>query len=128
MQLGSGVRLGVGSRREKRHLTSWRAYVSVQGRHNYQEETYPARVYDISMEGATLLVERNLACMPATLTLAVPPKTPGAPIQVRVKSRLVYTLLGSDGQFRAGIDFEDFHGDGKRVLEEALNARVQFSG
>lgn len=125
MQLGSGVRLRTGASGERRHLTRWRAAVSVQGRHNYQEEQHSARVYDISLEGATLIVEKNLhTATHATVIFFVPPKQPGKPVPVQVRGKLVYTLLGADGQFRAGVDFDEFIGDGKAVLSDVLSERI----
>lgn len=115
---------GIEKRRHYRHPIHWR--IAVVHKYGGKNDIYHGRTNDLSMWGASVLVDHNIFVMSdVVLLLAIPPLNTGQKETiVEIQCRMVYTVLDSEhGQFRIGIRFQGFKGDGKRILSDVLSKR-----
>jgi len=108
----------------KRYLVNWK--VAVVNEKSGQDHVFHGRARDISMGGLCLMSDHNLNIRNSVRVLiAVPPNSPKHPPHVvEVRSKLAYTVLEKGGkQFRIGITFLEFKGDGRLMLEKRLAER-----
>jgi hypothetical protein len=115
-------------RANKRYLVHWKLALSLNMKGANQ--TVHGKLSDIACNGATVLVENNLPAKSAvTAMFVIPPKVHGeSPQTIQVSGKLIYCVLGGNGLFRAGIQFDSFVGQGLTILEKDLNARIPLSG
>jgi hypothetical protein len=88
--------------------------------------TYHGITNEISEEGLSLLTDHNLFSENAvTLLLAIPPKHSAQRSKiVEIRARMLYTVHSSGhDQFRIGVHFERFKGNGRKLLESNLKER-----
>lgn len=119
---GSG---GIEKRRHYRHPIHWR--IAVVHKNGPKNDIYHGRTNDLSMWGASVLVDHNIFVMTdVVLLLAIPPMNTGQKETiVEIQCRMVYTVLDSEhSQFRIGIRFQHFKGNGRRILSDLLSKRV----
>jgi len=111
----------------KRYLVKWKLVLSLTMKGKNQ--TIQGNLADISTQGATALIENNLpAKSTVTAIFVIPPKALGEPPQtIQVNGKLIYCVLGGHGLFRAGIQFDDFIGQGLAILEKDLSNRIPLS-
>jgi len=79
------------------------------------------------MWGASILVERNIFVMSeVVILLAIPPLHMGQKETIiEIQCSMVYTVLDSEeSQFRIGMRFLNFKGEGKRILSDILSKRL----
>ncbi|MDX9707416.1 MAG: PilZ domain-containing protein [Azospira sp.] len=109
-------------RRHPRYRLRWPAVVLL-GQDVGTAPQIQARIFDLSMGGASILSEEYLRGVDRmTLFLLPPPLAVGEkPACITVRSRLVYSVHSSDHMcFRAGLQFLRFEGDSRFLLEERL--------
>jgi c-di-GMP-binding flagellar brake protein YcgR len=112
-------------RKHYRHPVHWR--VAIVHKSSEKNDIYHGKTHDLSMWGASILVEKNIFMMSeVVMLLAIPPLHMGQKETiVEIQCRMAYTVLDSEeGQFRIGIHFVSFKGDGKRILSDVLSKRV----
>lgn len=88
--------------------------------------TYHGRTHDISTQGLSVVVDRNIFSEgDVTVLLAIPPAHPGAPQKiVEATAKMIYTVFSSDHDaFRIGLDFREFKRNGKELLRTAVEQR-----
>lgn len=113
------------NRKQHRHPIHWR--IALVHRYSDRNDIYHGRTHDLSVLGASIFVDYNIFMMSElVLLLAIPPLQPGhQETIIEIQCRMVYTILASaQSQFRIGIRFLDFKGDGKRLLSDILSKRV----
>lgn len=79
------------------------------------------------MWGASILVDNNIFVMSeVVILLAIPALHMGQKETiVEIQCRMAYTVLDSEqSQFRIGMRFLHFKGEGKRILSDILSKRV----
>nr|WP_169741300.1 PilZ domain-containing protein [Andreprevotia chitinilytica] len=113
------------SRGETRYLVNWKVAI-IYGEAE-QRLSFRGRIFDISKGGFSLHSEYSLP--PAdrvTVLISIPPIVTGQrPKVIEVKSRVVYTVLSNEfNQFRTGVQFGDFKGDGRQFLDSNLARRT----
>ena len=115
---------GVEHRRHYRHPIHWR--IAIVHKTGDKHDIYHGHTHDLSIGGASILVDHNIFVMSnVVLLLAIPPRHTGQKETiVEIQCRMVYTVLDSErGRFRIGIRFLSFKEDGKRVLNGILSKR-----
>ena len=115
---------GLGRRKHYRHPLRWR--VAVVNKSGGQHDIYHGRTHDLSLSGASILVERNLFfTSDIVVLLAVPPAHHGQRETIlEIQCKIMHTVLDSDhGLFRMGMKFVQFKGEGKRILHDILSKR-----
>ncbi len=104
-----------------RYRVDWRvAIVNEEGKNR---DIFYSRAYDVSLGGVSVLSDDNLFFDNAVVVLlCLPPLLPNGKVKiVEAHSRIVYTVLGASiQQFRLGIQFIKFKGDGQKVLQDHL--------
>ncbi len=88
---------------------------------------FQGRTHEISIEGTSVLTDTNVySSDPVTVLIAIPPLHHGQrKTIVEARGRMRYTVHSSDhGQFRIGIHFETFKGDGRAILNSSLAERA----
>ena len=116
---------GAEHRKHYRHPIHWR--IALVHKNGDKNDIYHGRTHDLSLWGASLLVDHNIFMMSeVVLLLAIPPLHMGQKETIlEIQCRMVYTVLDSEhSQFRIGIRFLSFKGDGKRILSDILSKRV----
>lgn len=115
-------------RANRRYLVKWKLALALSAGGGSQ--TIHGHLSDISLKGATALVEQNLpAKSTLSLMFVIPPRVHGEHAQtVQVNSKLIYCVLGGNGLFRAGLHFDTFMGQGLLILEKELSDRIPLSG
>jgi c-di-GMP-binding flagellar brake protein YcgR len=116
---------GLEHRKHYRHPIHWR--IAIIHKNGDKNEIYHGRTYDLSVSGASILVDRNIFMMSeVVMLLAIPPGHPGMKETiVEIQCRMAYTVLDSEeSRFRIGIRFVSFKGEGKRTLSDILSRRV----
>lgn len=111
-------------RQEIRYPFHWRVAI-VFGTTEHQA-AYHGVTDDISKGGCAVLTEHNISsAQPVSVFISLPVEKPGtSPTVVEIKARLVYTVLASrQRNFRCGIQFLSFKGDGRADLTKALAMR-----
>lgn len=115
---------GSEKRKHCRHPIHWR--IAVVHKNGGKNDIYHGQTNDLSMWGASILVDHNIFVMSdVVLLLAIPPYHMGQrETIVEIQCRMVYTVLDSEhGRFRIGLRFKQFKGQGKRALTEILTKR-----
>jgi len=109
-------------RRHERLMLHWRmdvVYETPQG----VSEQFHATTNSISKTGCSIFVEQHILVeSPVAVQLTIPPLTPegeGNLIEITALMRYGY-LCRARLQYRVGLDFVKFTGDGQRLLEEAF--------
>lgn len=112
-------------RKHYRHPIHWR--IAIVHKNGDKNDIYHGRTNDLSVWGASVLVDHNIFMMSeVVLLLAIPPLHAGQKETiVEIQCRMAYTVLDSEqSQFRIGIRFLHFKGEGKRILSDVLSKRV----
>lgn len=108
-------------RAHPRYRVDWRvAIVNEEGKNR---DIFYSRAYDVSLGGVSVLSDDNLFFDNAVVVLlCLPPQLPNGKVKiVEAHSRIVYTVLGASiQQFRIGIQFIRFKGDGRKALQDHL--------
>jgi c-di-GMP-binding flagellar brake protein YcgR len=116
---------GMEHRKHYRHPIHWR--IAIIHKNGDKNEIYHGRTHDLSVSGASIMVDRNIFMMSeVVMLLAIPPFHPGQKETiVEIQCRMAYTVLDSEeSRFRIGIRFMSFKGDGKKTLADILSRRV----
>ena len=116
---------GIEHRKHYRHPIHWR--IAMVHKNGSRNDIYHGHTNDLSMWGASILVDHNIFVMSdVVLLLAIPPQHAGQKETiVEIQCRMVYTVLDSEhGRFRIGIRFRHFKGEGKRTLSNVLAKRA----
>ena len=111
-------------RKHYRHPIHWR--IAIVHKNGDKNDIYHGRTHDLSVWGASILVDHNIFMMTeVVMLLAIPPLHAGQKeIIVEIQCRMAYTVLDSEqSQFRIGIRFLSFKGEGKRILSDILSKR-----
>ena len=114
----------IGKRKDYRHLLHWRVAIVNKGRE--QNDIYHGRTHDISLSGVSILLDRNISFTSEVIVLlAVPPVIVGQKETIlEVQCSTMYTLLDSEhDQFRLGMKFIQFKGEGKIILTDIISKR-----
>ena len=112
-------------RKHYRHPVHWR--VAIVHKKGDKNDIYHGKTHDLSVWGASILVDHNIFMMSeVVLLLAVPPLHMGQKETiVEIECRMAYTVLDSEqSQFRIGIRFLHFKGEGKHILSDILSKRA----
>jgi len=112
-------------RKHYRHPIHWR--IALVHKNGDKNDIYHGRTHDLSVWGASILVDHNIFVMSeVVMLLAIPPLHPGLKETiVEIQCRMAYTILDSEqSRFRIGIRFLRFKGEGKRILSDILSKRV----
>jgi hypothetical protein len=114
----------LGKRAYFRHPVRWR--VAIVNKSGGKNDIYHGRTYDVSMSGISILLERNmLFTSEVVVLLAIPPIHQGLKETiVEIECNLTHSVLDSvHSQFRLGMKYIQFKGDGKRILSDVLSKR-----
>jgi len=90
------------------------------------KRTFHGTTHDISIRGCAILTEHNVFSeYPISVLVAIPAANPsGGKRIVETKGRMIYTVLSSGHRkFRSGIQFLEFTGNNKQLLQKALDDR-----
>lgn len=115
---------GVNMRKHFRHPVRWR--VAIVNKVGGNKEIYHGRTFDISISGVSILLERNMFFSTnVIILLAIPPTHQGQrETIVEVECAIMHTVLDSEHQqFRMGLKFIHFKGNGKATLADILSKR-----
>ena len=107
-----------------RHLVQWR--VAIVNKASSNHDIYHGRTNDVSMTGLSILLEHNKSfSSEVTVLIAIPPMQLGMKETiVEAQCMLTHTVLDSvHSQFRLGMKFLHFKGEGKIILSDVLSAR-----
>ena len=113
-----------GKRAHYRHPVRWR--VAIVNKSSGAHEIYHGRTFDVSLSGISILLERNvLFTSEVVVLLAIPPMHQGQKeTLVEIQSSLTHSVLDSvHNQFRLGMRFIQFKGEGQRILSDVLSKR-----
>jgi hypothetical protein len=90
-----------------------------------RNDIYHGHTQDLSVTGASVLIHHNIFRPDVVMLLAVPPLNIGQKETIiEIHCHMVYTVLDSQhSQFRIGLQFLSFKGDGKNILEKILDKR-----
>ena len=114
----------LGKRKHYRHPLHWR--VAIVNKSGKQNDIYHGRTHDLSLSGASVLIESNVFfTSEIVLLLAVPPMQQGHKETIlEIQCSVMHTVLDSEhSQFRLGMKFMQFKGDGKQILSDILSKR-----
>ena len=111
-------------REHVRHPVHWRT--AIIHKNVDRNDIFHGRTYDLSVNGASILIHHNIFRPEVVMLLAVPPLHAGQKeTLIEIHCHMVYTVLDSEqSQFRIGLHFLSFKGDGKNILTEILSKRV----
>ncbi len=107
-----------------RHPVHWR--VAIVNKSSGGNEIFHGRTNDLSMSGISILLDHNISfTSEVVVLLAIPPMHHGLKETiVEIECSLAHSVLDSvHGQFRFGMKFHYFKGDGKRILSDVLSKR-----
>ena len=96
-----------------------------------RSEIFHGRTHDLSVNGASIYVDHNIFSEePVKVLLAMPPLTADQrEIILEIHSRMAYTVLAANHhQFRIGLQFLRFKGDGRNLLAANLSNRSTMLG
>ena len=113
-----------GRRKHYRHPLRWR--VAVVNKSGGQHDIYHGRTHDISLSGASIMLERNVFfTAEVVILLAIPPMHQGQRETIlEIQCNVMHTVMDSaSGLFRLGMKFVHFKGEGKQVLHDILSKR-----
>jgi hypothetical protein len=111
-------------RSNHRHPLHWRVAIINKGSTN--KDIYHGRTHDLSMLGMSILLDRNVTfTAEVVVLLEIPPMQLGQKKTiVEIQCSTTYTLLDSvHSQFRLGMKYISFKGDGQRILSDILSTR-----
>lgn len=114
-------------RSHPRYRVDWR--VAIVNEEGENRDIFYSRAYDVSLGGVSVLSDDNLFFANSVVVLlCLPPLIPNGKVKiVEAHSRIVYTVLGASiQQFRIGIQFIDFKGDGHKVLHDHLGRLYSY--
>jgi hypothetical protein len=112
------------SRKYYRHPVRWR--VAIVNKSGGKNDIYHGRTFDVSMSGISILLERNMTfTSEVVVLLAIPPIHQGLKETiVEIQCNLTHSVLDSvHSQFRLGMKYIQFKGEGKKILSEVLSKR-----
>jgi hypothetical protein len=110
------------NRNGQRYRVSWKIALIFDEAED--RPTYHGRTHDLTRVGTGMLVHYDVFSeLPVTVLLAIPPPHRDRRQQViEIKARQVYSVYsGETFCFRLGLEFDQFKGDGLRILEEGLS-------
>ena len=113
------------SRKHYRHPVHWR--IALVHKHSDKNEIYHGKTHDLSVTGASILVDQNIfIASEVVILLAIPPLHAGQKETIiEIQCSMAYTVLDNEqSQFRIGISFVHFKGEGKRILLNTLSKRA----
>ena len=113
------------NRKHYRHPIHWR--IALIHKNGDKNDTYHGKTHDLSVTGASILVDKNIFVMSeVVILLAIPPLHAGQKETiVEVQCSMAYTVLDSEqSRFRIGLRFLHFKGEGKRILSDILSKRA----
>lgn len=111
-------------RRHHRHVVSWR--VAIINKKSEKNEIYHGRTQNVSLSGVSILVDHNVYfTSEVVILLAIPPIHQGLKESiVEIQCSGTYTVLDSaHGQFRVGMKFDQYKGEGKKILADVLSKK-----
>ena len=111
-------------RNEFRHPFHWR--VAIVDKSNSKNEIYYGQTRDLSLSGVSILLDHNIFfTSDVIILLAIPPIHSGEKETIlEIQCNTKYILLDSEyGQFRLGMSFTHFKGEGKDILSNSLSKR-----
>ena len=118
------VNIESGKRAQYRHPVHWR--VAIVNKSSGRRDIFHGRTNDVSLSGISILLERNVIfTSEVVVLLAIPPMHQGLKETI-VESRcaLMHSVLDSVyHQFRLGMRFNQFKGEGHRLLSDVLSKR-----
>jgi len=86
--------------------------------------TYHGRTHDLTLVGTGMLIHHDVFTeLPVAVLLAIPPLHRDRRQQViEIRARQAYSVYsGETFCFRLGLEFDNFKGDGLRILQEGLS-------
>ncbi len=107
-----------------RHPVHWRT--AIVHKNVEKNDIFHGRTNDLSINGASVFLHHNIFRPDVVMLLAVPPLNTGQKETIiEIHCHMVYTVLDSgQGQFRVGLHFLSFKGDGKNILTKILSKRA----
>lgn len=114
----------LGKRKHYRHPLHWR--VAIVNKSGGKNDIYHGRTHDLSLSGASILIEHNVFFTSEIIVLlAVPPMHQGQKETIlEIQCSVMHTVLDSaQSQFRLGMRFIHFKGNGKQILSDILSKR-----
>jgi len=93
--------------------------------------TYHGRTYDICMSGLSLVIDRSIFHEgEVTVLLALPQALAGAPQKIMTATaEMTYAIRSSKLKaFKIGMAFLEFKGNGKELLEAAIERELKKAG
>lgn len=107
-------------RLHRRYLVKWRMAIVYEG--GSGKKTFHGRVNEISLSGLSIHCDYNIFYEgKVILLLILPPLNAGTrPKTLEISCRMNYTIL-SQQLFRIGLEFLEFQGNDKKLLEDRLN-------
>jgi len=115
----------IDNRKHYRHPIHWR--IALIHKKNDKNETFHGVTHNLSVSGASILVDRNIFVKAeVVILLAIPPLHVGQRETIlEIQSTMAYTVLDSEeSRFRIGLHFLHFKGEGKRILHDILSKRT----
>ena len=107
-----------------RHLLHWD--VAIINKSSGKHDIYHGRTYDLSLNGTSIFIERNISfTSEVVILLSIPPMHLGQKKTIlEVNCSTSYTLLDSaQNQFRLEMKFVHFKGEGRKILSDILSKR-----
>jgi c-di-GMP-binding flagellar brake protein YcgR len=127
LEIGGSHKKNIDMRRAPRAPLQYKvAIVYHQHEDKATRPTFHGRTYDISVQGLTVIVDRNIFNEgDVTVLLAIPPAHSGTPQKiVEATAKMVYTVFSSEHDaFRIGLNFKEFNGNGKELLKVVVDQR-----
>lgn len=114
----------INQRKHYRHPVRWR--VAIVNKNGDNKEIYHGRTNDVSVSGVSILLDRNMFFSTnVVILLAIPPTMQGQRESIiEIECMITYTVLDSEHrQFRMGMKFLHFKGNGKAILSDVLSKR-----
>lgn len=107
-------------RMHRRYLVKWRMAIVYEG--GAGKKTFHGRVNEISLNGLSIHCDYNVFYEgKVILLLVLPPLNAGVKGKtLEISCRMNYTIL-SQQLFRIGLEFLEFQGNDKKLLEDRLN-------
>ncbi len=112
-------------RKHYRHPIHWR--IALIHKIGDKNDTYHGKSHDMSMMGASILIDHNIFVMSEVVVLlSIPPLHAGQKETIiEIQCGMVYTVLDSEQNlFRIGLLFRHFKGEGRHFLSDILSKRA----
>jgi c-di-GMP-binding flagellar brake protein YcgR len=116
--------LGAEHRKYPRYRVHWK--VLIVHEQSGTRQIFKGRTHDLSIKGASIYSDHNIFVEGKVTVYLVMPTLDGdlGEKVIEIESRMVYTVLASNQhQFRIGLHFLKFKGNGHRLLSENLARR-----